>query len=307
MSEIIATVVIPTYKRPQAVHRAVLSVLAQTCPSIEIIVVDDNGKDTALQKETEALLRSFIESGKIRCLINDKNRGGSYSRNQGLNNAHGQFITFLDDDDEIDPNKIQKQVDCLNERGEKYVACHCCYHKIHPNGHIYKSRETIEGDVYYYALSKAIDLGSGSNLLMRTSRAKQIGGYDISFKRNQDLEFMTRLLKGYKLAYIPDDLLTVHHEVRDFKLTYQMTIKIDAHYLSFFSNEIRALPKRAQNRLYKRIALERFRSAVFFHEIPDGITNLIHHHVGPILFIRYCFYVIDNMITKRPYAFKIKP
>ena len=96
-SQKLATVVIPTYKRPQAVHRAILSVLAQTCTSLEIIVVDDNGINTPTQIQTAEILKPFIDNGTIQYLVNEINSGGSFSRNQGLSIATGKYITFLDD------------------------------------------------------------------------------------------------------------------------------------------------------------------------------------------------------------------
>ena len=78
-----------------------------------------------------------------------------------------------------------------------------------------KNAETIEGYVYPWALARSIYVGSGSNLLVRTAAARAIGGYDESFRFNQDLEFLTRLTKEGKLAYLDEDLLTIHYEIRE--------------------------------------------------------------------------------------------
>ena len=119
MSEsIVVTIVIPTYQRPDRILRAVNSCFKQDC-TCEIIVVDDNGKDTPAQKETEAQLKECIEEGKITYLINETNRRASYSRNRGLEIAAGKYITFLDDDDEIHPTKLRKQAELLEKLGEE--------------------------------------------------------------------------------------------------------------------------------------------------------------------------------------------
>ena len=100
----LVSVVIPTYKRPELLLRTIKSVLNQTYPEIEIIVVDDNGKGTTAQKQSEAIIRSL--KGNITYLIHDINKGGSAARNTGWKASKGLYITFLDDDDEISEKKI---------------------------------------------------------------------------------------------------------------------------------------------------------------------------------------------------------
>ena len=146
------TIVIPTYKRPNQICRAVDSALNQTYSNIEIIVVDDNGEGSPFEIETEKKLQNYVLDNKITYLKNKKNSGGSFSRNQGLFHSKGEYITFLDDDDEISEKKIEEQVKCLEEKGDDYSCCYCQYHRIDTNGNIYNSTENIQGDVFYYAL-----------------------------------------------------------------------------------------------------------------------------------------------------------
>ena len=301
----IATVVIPTYKRPDRIARAVLSALNQTCKDLEVIVVDDNGKDTEEAKETKEALSNFINKKQITYIQNEKNSGGSFSRNQGLRIAKGDYITFLDDDDEILPLKIEKQVELLDRLGEAYSACYCAYHKITPDGKLYKSIETIEGDVYRYALARSIYVGSGSNLLVRTAVAKEIGGYDISFKRNQDLEFLTRIIENYKLAYLNDDLLAIHYEVREVQRSYEQMVAVDTFYFTSFRRKIEQLPVSQQKAIYETEALERFRYSISKKQLSDGFANLFKQHVRFSSFCRYICYLISRVVNKTSYGFKL--
>lgn len=298
-----ATIVIPTYKRPDRILRAVNSVLNQSYPNIEIIVVDDNGQKTNFADETKCVLQEYINSGRIIYLQNDINRGGSYSRNQGLNISTGDYITFLDDDDEIDIMKLEKQIQKLEELDDTYSCVYCGYRKIVKNNKIYLSSEYIEGDVYKFALSRSIYLGSGSNLLVKTSIAREIQGYDTEFRRNQDLEFLTRLLKNYKLAYVDEVLMTVHYEIRETKRTYSELVKIDNFYLSKFKSEIDKLEIKDQINIFSIIALERFRYSLIGN-ISDGIKNLLNNKVSMTKFIKYIFYLVDRIIRKKSYGFK---
>lgn len=298
------TIVIPTYKRPDRILRAVESALKETVKEKEIIVVDDNGKDTEAQLATEKELHTLIEEKKITYLVNEKNGGGSFSRNRGLEVAKGEYITFLDDDDEIDETKLEKQIQKLVEKGKEYSCCYTGYHKILENNHVYTSGEQVEGYVYSYALARSIYVGSGSNLLVRTSIAKEIGGYDISFRRNQDLEFMARLLKQYKLAFVDEDLMTIHYEIREVKRNYQDVVDIDTFFLTQFKKEIESLPNKQTKGILDTFALERFRHSLSKKEWRDSLKNLKENQVSFLVFIRYIFYLVDRVVRKKSYGFK---
>lgn len=111
------SVIVPTYKRNQYITRALDSILVQDYPDIEIIVVDDNGEGSEDQRATEATLRKYISKDEIRYLKNKENVGGSIARNNGIQAATGEYITFLDDDDEYLPGKISAQVKAMEENG----------------------------------------------------------------------------------------------------------------------------------------------------------------------------------------------
>ncbi|MCI5773539.1 MAG: glycosyltransferase [Erysipelotrichaceae bacterium] len=305
MDNIIVSIVIPTYKRYNEVVRAVKSCLHQSYKNIEIIVVDDNGKNTEMNRLTYNALRSYIDAGQIIYLQNEKNSGGSYTRNQGLNIAKGKYITFLDDDDEIDDDKILKQVETLEALGDTYSCCYTGYKKILGNGKVYYSDEKIDGDVYKYALSRSIYVGSGSNILVKTQVAKEVGGYDITFKRNQDLEFIVKILKNYKLAFIDEALFVVHYEIREIKRSYEEMVAIDDKFISTFKDDIEMLGKKQAQEIYAIIALERFRYAIPRKKIIDALKNLQKNKVTFRQFLKYICYLIDRVINKKSYGFKL--
>ncbi|MBY0538588.1 glycosyltransferase [Patescibacteria group bacterium] len=98
------TIITPTYKRPSELMRAVQSVIAQSVPDWEMIIVNDNPGDGA----TEAI-KAFYDS-RIHILENDSNRGVNYSRNRGLEKVSSQsvWVIFLDDDDTLAPEALAK-------------------------------------------------------------------------------------------------------------------------------------------------------------------------------------------------------
>ena len=104
------TVIIPAYNRAYVISRSIASVLAQTYPYFEIIVVDDGSVDN-----TEAVVKSFKDS-RIKYIRHEVNKGISAVRNTGINEAAGEYIAFLDSDDEWLPTKLEKQMHILKNK-----------------------------------------------------------------------------------------------------------------------------------------------------------------------------------------------
>ncbi|NIT60625.1 MAG: glycosyltransferase, partial [Aliifodinibius sp.] len=95
------SIIIPTFNRKNLLERALTSVTTQTRPTEEIIVVDDGSED-----ETESLVRKQFPDVRY---FRQQNRGVSSARNLGIRQATGNWIAFLDSDDEWLPQKLEKQ------------------------------------------------------------------------------------------------------------------------------------------------------------------------------------------------------
>jgi hypothetical protein len=108
----LVSVIVPTYNRAHTLPFPLDSLQRQTYGNIEVIIVDDASTD-----DTRAICASFAEKwrGKVTYLRNDANIGVSASRNRGIGVAQGEYITFLDSDDDYTPEKIAKQVKALRE------------------------------------------------------------------------------------------------------------------------------------------------------------------------------------------------
>ena len=105
---VIVSAVIPTRGRPELLQRAVRSALAQTLREIEVVVVID-GEDPV----TSLALESGSQDGRLRVIALAVSVGGSDARNRGVDAARGEWIAFLDDDDEWLPGKLQAQLDAV--------------------------------------------------------------------------------------------------------------------------------------------------------------------------------------------------
>src|SRR6267378_4252792 len=100
---VLVSAVIPTRGRPELLLRAVRSVLAQTLREIEAVVVID-GQDPATEQAMETLAR---KDSRVRVIALPTSTGGSAARNRGVAEASGEWIAFLDDDDEWMPGKVE--------------------------------------------------------------------------------------------------------------------------------------------------------------------------------------------------------
>lgn len=104
------SIVIPTYNRAALLGRTLQSALQQTYEETEIIVIDDGSTD-----HTDEVIRSFQDQ-RVVYVRNLINVGSSESRNIGIDRASGEYISFLDSDDEWDPRKLEKQIDLIRQQ-----------------------------------------------------------------------------------------------------------------------------------------------------------------------------------------------
>ena len=255
ISQVLVSVIIPTFKRPDTLDRAIKSVLAQTYPNVEVIVVDDNDPDTEGRALTEAKMALFADEPRVRYIKHECNKNGSAARNTGARVALGEYIAFLDDDDEFLPCKIESQIKRFNELDDTYGCCYSKYAVRMPDGRQAVGKENREGNLFVEALCRELCTMAGSNLLVKKESFDSIGGFDESFKRHQDVEFLTRLLQKYKMAYDKQLGLIVNVHSQDSKADYQ---KILDQYESCFSKYLETMDNSVRVRFYSQINIQRF-------------------------------------------------
>ncbi|MBQ1812895.1 MAG: glycosyltransferase family 2 protein [Bacilli bacterium] len=119
------SVIIPTYKRSEMLERAINSVLNQSYANIEIIVVDDNNPDSEYRKSTAKFMEKYKNNKKIRYVKMKQNGGGALARNEGISQAKGSYVAFLDDDDYFLDDKLRKQIEFMkkNNLDASFTAC----------------------------------------------------------------------------------------------------------------------------------------------------------------------------------------
>jgi glycosyltransferase involved in cell wall biosynthesis len=225
-----------------------------------VIVADDNGIGTEFGVKTEDVMKQYSDNPLVKYVQHEHNINGSAARNSGFRASLGEYIMFLDDDDEFLPKKVSSQVKRLEELDESWGACYSNYIKVtnDTNKLFSRCKESKEGNLLVEELKRNLFIAAGSNLMVRRSVVEEVGGFNEKFHRNQDVEFLVKILKKYKLAYSKELGLKVyvHFDPRT-KLTFE---QITDRFLESFRDDIEALSDSDKTEVYKMIDLQLFRS-----------------------------------------------
>ena len=192
------SVIIPTYGGPDFLERCVNSVLTQTYNNIEVIVVDDNGLGTAQQLRTEEVMKQYVDDSRVKYVCHQQNINGSAARNTGVRNSSGEYIALMDDDDIFYPEKIERQAKLMDSLSEEYAVTYCACDIYYRDKKVGESKAEKSGKLLYECLTHQIQIASTS-MLIRKSAYLSIGGFDESFRRHQDWEFIARMASKYAL------------------------------------------------------------------------------------------------------------
>lgn len=203
--------VITTYKRPfDIIKRAAESILNQTYENIELIIVDDSPSDYDLRDEVQSMMDALGE--RVKYIQHEKNMGACAARNTGLKAAEGEYIAFLDDDDEWLPEKIEKQLEKFSN--QEIALVYCGYYVVDTCNNTKKVFQTTyrKGKVFG-ELIYANFIGSTSFPLIKKSVIEKLGGFDEKMKAAQDYEMWLRIAKEYKIDYVEEPLVNYYvHE-----------------------------------------------------------------------------------------------
>lgn len=203
--EPLVSVVIPTHNRAELVVRAIRSVLGQTYRNLECIVVDDASTDN-----TADAVRA-IQDPRLIYLRHEQSKHASATRNTGIAAAKGEFIAFLDDDDEWLAEKLEKQVALLQSLPVEYGMVYCWMDYFGEQGFVSHHHPTLRGGIFSQVLDTQ-PIGNSSTLLVRRAAVDRVGGFDVTLPRGNDGDFIRRICRDYNTDFVPEVLVRAYVE-----------------------------------------------------------------------------------------------
>src|SRR5579872_6000456 len=197
------SVVMPTYNGERFLRPAIESILNQTFPNFELIIIDDGSTDN-----TPHILWEFKDT-RLTVLTNQQNLGIAAATNRGLAAARGEYIALQDHDDISLPHRLQTQLDFLNSHPEIALVGSAAT-LINDDGVAYaefplpceeidiKWRLLFVGDAFHY-----------TSIMVRRNAMQEIGGYgeDPAFRYSEAYDPFSRLAMGSRMVNLPDKLV----------------------------------------------------------------------------------------------------
>lgn len=206
MSSYAISVVIPTHKRPKLLQRAIKSVLAQTLLPFEIIIVDDAGSP-----ESEEVLKGF-NSKLLRYVHNADGQGASSSRNLGAKLSRGDFVAFLDDDDEWVSVKLEKQRDLIKK--SSLDACFSQIQIIYEDTDLsYPTASCMPADPLTLILRKNF-IGGTISAVIKREVFENLQGFDLEYKAREEYDLWIKIvLNGFKIGIVEEPLAVAYRSL----------------------------------------------------------------------------------------------
>jgi glycosyltransferase involved in cell wall biosynthesis len=191
------SVVIPVHDRAQTIGRAIDSVLAQELLPDEIIVVDDGSTD-----ETPEILSLYHSEIQV---VTQENKGVSAARNRGVLASKARWIAFLDSDDEWLPDKLQKQLTCLQQHpGARILQTEERWIRNNMRVNPGKKYEKKSGNIFKYCLKTCIV--SPSTVMCERSLLDEMGGFDETLPVCEDYDLWIRIAAKHPIPLLAEAL-----------------------------------------------------------------------------------------------------
>lgn len=297
----LVSIVIPTHKREvECLANAVNSALNQTYKNLEIVIIDDSPSDYEKRGEVKAYAES-IEHDKIIYLQNEKNLGGSLTRNRGIDTSTGDYIAFLDDDDEYTPDKIEKQLKFMleNDCDMTFSNTVMCKNGKPVEVRDFKDIPAFDNEslLRYHLL---YHLTGTSTYMFRAEKLREIGGFDNALCGQEFILMLKAIEGGLKIRYmdVNDVLHTISAEgsisfsknkIQGEKNLYEIKKR-------FFPKLSKKEIKYINFRYHAIMAIAYKRNSMYGKMIGEGITAVL---TAPTIFIDECLALAKNMLEQR--------
>jgi glycosyltransferase involved in cell wall biosynthesis len=198
MGQPTVSVVIPTYNRAGVVSRALTSLGSQTRPPDEVIVIDDGSND-----DTERLIRHEFPAVRY---LRQENRGVAAARNRGIREARGEWLAFLDSDDEWLPQKLERQLEALRQQPQ-FLLCHTNEIWIRRGRRVNPMKKHAKSGGHIFQKCLPLCVISPSAVILHRGVLERVGLFDESLPACEDYDLWLRVTSLYPVLYLEDPLI----------------------------------------------------------------------------------------------------
>jgi glycosyltransferase involved in cell wall biosynthesis len=196
----VVSAIVPVFRHGRLLPRAIASALVQDIESIEVIVVDD-GPDCDVVH-----FAAGCGDRRVRLVRHDRNRGAAAARNSGVAAASGEYVAFLDADDEWLPGKLRLQLDHMKDRG--LLINTSGFEMIRRDGrreiNLPNPVRSIEDMLW------GCNLSPGATLMAHRTLFDTVGPFDPSFPRFEDWDWLMRVIVITPIEVVPAPLARVY-------------------------------------------------------------------------------------------------
>lgn len=284
------SVVIPTYNYGRFIAEAITSVLAQTRPASEIIVVDDGSTD-----DTKEIVGGFGPEIKY---LSQGNVGVSAARNRGLTESTGDLIAFLDADDTWEATKLEKQVAKFSE-DPAIGMVHCGMREFDAETgeiirlHLEGGEEGVAENLLLW--EGPVIVGPGGTVVFSRRALDEVGGFDTRMKCGEDWDLCYRVARKFRVGFVPEPLVNYRsHAVAAHLNVREMERGMSLFYEKAFSDPtVSHLRRRAYGNFHKVMAGSYYHSGGHGRFLSHSIrsvwmrpANLAHFLGFPARFLR---------------------
>lgn len=260
--DIKVTCVIPSYKRCDTVTRAIDSVLSQTYKNIEVCLVDDNVPGDDYSKKLQEALKKYDGDPRVRYIAQEKHFNGAVARNVGIKAAAGEYIGFLDDDDEWLPEKVERQMKVL--QADPSLDAVTVLWTLYKGGkEVRKCPPYTADNLQFKVFVRDVAVFTPS-VLIKKSAIERFGGFDGKLLRHQDLQFFVDALSESKFEVLPEYHVKVYADSETNRPNVEKLIKAKEAFFRSVEDEFNKYSKsdrkRIKNAHYYEIVLVAIRA-----------------------------------------------
>ena len=238
------SIIMPTHRRSQLIDRALSSVLGQSFQDFELIVVDDNGSGSEEQLATQKVVESKCDD-RIHYMVNEFSLGGSEARNVGIRSARGEWIGFLDDDEDWLPVKLERQVSLIRAVSHEVGAIDTGFIDWKKDGSVKEVQPKLQGWIFERLLRKTGGRAPKlSTLLCRADVLEKVGLFDPELPAREDYDLYLRIARHYRFESVFEPLANKRCDASE-RLTGDISNFVKGYEGVYrkFGEDLRARPK----------------------------------------------------------------